>query len=572
MLGRLGLALVVLILLAVPAPAAARHRMTLEEKVGQLFMTYGYGQTVADPDPAMVAGNRNDHGVDTIEQLIRRYHLGGVIYFAETGNLPSPQRIAGLSNGIQRVATSSGARVPALISADQEHGVVVRMTEPATQFPGNMALGAARDPRLARLAGAITAEELRAVGINQNIAPVADVLVNPENSVIGVRSFSSDPHLTGALTAAWVRGTRSHDVAATAKHFPGHGDAIEDSETNFPVLDHTRAQVEAIDLPPFRAAIDAGVPAILTAHIVARALDPSGRPTTFSRPILTGLLRNRLGFDGVIVADALLLPGPQRLFGDARAAIEAIKAGSDVLLIPQRIGVAYDAVLNAVRSGEISERRIDESVQRILRLKRRLGVLDRPFVDEGEVASTVGAPEHLADAEVIAARTTTLVANDAGTVPLKAGTGARLLVTGATATATLAAEISKRGVSAQAFETGAAPTEEQIAEAARRAAAGDAVVVLTAGASASPQQQRLVAALTAAGKPVVVVAVDTPYDIAHLPDVRTYLATYGSRAVSLRALTRVLFGEVRPRGRLPVDIAAPGDPSTILFPFGHGLS
>lgn len=448
----------------------------------------------------------------------------------------------------------------------------MRMPAPATELPGNMALGAARKPRFARRAGAITAEELRAVGINQNIAPVADVLVNPRNSVIGVRSFSSDPGLAARLTASWVRGTRSQDVAATAKHFPGHGDAIQDSPTGFPVLDHTRAQVESIDLPPFQAAIDAGVPAILTAHIVAPALDPSGRPTTFSRPILTGLLRDRLGFDGVIVADALLLENVQRRFGDARAAIEAIKAGADVLLIPQRIGIAYDAVLNAVRSGEISERRIDESVERILHLKRRAGVLDDPPVDEGKVASTVGAPEHVADAEAITERTTTLVANDAGTVPLKAGTGARLLVTGATATATLAAEISERGVNAQAFETGATPTDAQIDEAAGRAAAGDAVVVLTSNASASPQQQKLVEALADAGKPVIAVAVDAPDDIAFLPDVRTYLATYGFRAVSLRALTRVLFGEVKPRGRLPVDITAPGEPGTILYPFGHGLS
>src|ERR687896_669828 len=188
-------------------------RMSLEEKVGQMFMTYAYGTDADQADPR----NQTEYGVDSHRQLIERYHLGGIIYFAWSGNVQNPRQIAGLSNGIQRAATSSGAEIPALISTDQEQGLVVRITEPATQFPGNMALGAARDPRLAKSAAEITGEELRAMGINQNFAPVADVNVNPENPVIGVRSFSSNPDLVSSLTEAQVRGYQREDVAATSK-------------------------------------------------------------------------------------------------------------------------------------------------------------------------------------------------------------------------------------------------------------------------------------------------------------------------------------------------------------------
>lgn len=571
---RLALATLAVSILAALAPQAASadrldsmiKRMTLEEKVGQLFVTYGYGRTVADTDPAMVAANQRDHGVDTTQQLVQRYHLGGVIYFAWSSNLADPQQIAGLSNGIQR-ATG----IPALISTDQEHGIVVRMTAPATEFPGSMALGAARKPRFARTVGAITAKELRAVGINQNFAPVADVNVNPANPVIGVRSFSSDPDLAARLTSAWVRGSEGERVAAAAKHFPGHGDTEIDSHTGIPEIDHTREEVDAIDLPPFRAAIDAGAEAIMTAHIVVPSLDDSGRPATLSKPILTGVLRRELGFDGVIVTDSLRMEGVREMFGDDRVPIEAIKAGADMMLMPPSIDVAYNSVLGAVRSGEIPVRRLDESVRRILTLKRRLGLFDDPMVDEGAVGSVVGNPEHLRAAEDITERTTTLVKDDADALPLEADGNALVTGFGVTTTATLAAELTQRGLAAEAHQTGSNPTDAAIADAKARAAASDVVVVTTNNARISAQQQKLVHELVATGKPVIAGAVGEPYDIAYFTEAPTYLTTYGSRPVSLRALAKVLFGEARPRGRLPVDIPSVADPSAILYPFGHGL-
>ena len=230
-------------------------RMSLEEKVGQMFVTYAYGDTIEDSDPAMIAANRRDHGVDTGRALIEKYNLGGIIYFAWSNNVNNPQQIANLSNEVQEVATNHGAKVPALISTDQEQGIVVRVGPPATQFPGNMALGAARQASYAEQAAAITGRELRAIGINQNYAPVADVNVNPANPVIGVRSFSSDPGLVSTLTGAQVDGYQSENVASTSKHFPGHGDTDVDSHTGLPIIHHSRAELDAIDLPPFRRAI-----------------------------------------------------------------------------------------------------------------------------------------------------------------------------------------------------------------------------------------------------------------------------------------------------------------------------
>jgi beta-N-acetylhexosaminidase len=547
-------------------------RMSLEQKVGQMFMTYAYGTSVDQVDPR----NHSTYGVDTFRALIERYHLGGIIYFAWSDNVRDPQQIAGLSNGIQEVATSSGARVPALVSTDQEGGLVVRVTEPATQFPGSMALGAARHPLLARAAAAITGKELRAMGINENFAPVADVNVNPENPVIGVRSFSSNPGLVSSLTEAQVRGYQGEDVASTAKHFPGHGDTNVDSHTGLPVIDHTRAELEQIDLPPFEAAIGADVESIMTAHIVVPALDDSGRPATLSRPILTDLLRREMRFDGVIVTDALTMEGVREMFGDERVPIEAIKAGADILLMPPDLDLAYRSVLEAVRSGEIGERRIDQSVYRILRLKQRLGLFEEPFVKESKVPKVVGTGQHRAIADAVTQRTATLVENDARTLPLAPARGdsaERALVTGwgVTTTRTLASHVADRGLATEVYETGVSPGDAAIAAAREAAARNDLVIAVTNRASSSPGQQRLVDELVATGKPVVVVAVRDPYDIAYLSSADTYVATYSYAGVSLKALAKVLFGEVNPTGKLPVDVPAAGDPGTILYPFGHGL-
>jgi beta-glucosidase-like glycosyl hydrolase/endonuclease/exonuclease/phosphatase family metal-dependent hydrolase len=552
--------------------AGQLSRMTLEEKVGQLFVTYAYGSTVDTTAPADVAANRAAYGVDNAAQLIDRYRLGGVIYFAWSNNVVSPAQIAGLSNGIQRVAARQRVPVPMLISTDQEQGVVVRVGPPATQFPGNMALGAGRSTLDAYTAARITGRELRALGINQNFAPVADVNVNPANPVIGVRSFGSDPQLVARLAAAQVDGYQ-RSVSSTAKHFPGHGDTEVDSHTGIPVIDHTREEWERIDRPPFAATIARGIDSIMTAHIVVPALDPSGDPATLSRPIMTGILRGELGFDGVVITDALGMAGVRQKYGDARVPVLALQAGVDQLLMPPDLELAYTSVLAAVGTGELTEQRIDESVLRVLRMKYLRGLVANPYVDESAVDQVVGTPAHLAAAQRVTDRTVTLVKNDGGLLPLAAGSGRRVLVTGwgVATTAELTANLGRRGLVADALETGTAPTQAQIDAAVAAAGSHDLVLVSTNRAWSSAQQQQLVRALLATGKPVIAVAVRDPYDVAYFPTVPAYLASYSYTAVSLESVTRVLFGEVRPTGRLPVTIPVAGS-DEVLYPYGHGLT
>lgn len=578
---------------AAPAhPPSAEHgwvtstlrHMSLEQKVGQLFATYVYGSDATAPTAADRAANRAAFGVETPAEVIGRYHLGGVCYFSWSHNLDSPRQIATLSNGLQQAALGdrSKGRVPLLISTDQEQGAVVRMPSPAAQFPGSMALGAARSPEAARTAAEITGRELRAVGIRQPYAPIADVNVNPGNPVIGVRSFGADPTLVADLTAAQVTGFQDRArVTAVAKHFPGHGDTATDSHTGLPVINHSRAEWDRIDAPPFRRAIKAGVESIMTAHIVVPALDPSGDPATLSPTILTGVLRGELGFRGVIVTDALNMAGVRAKYGDERVPVLALKAGADQLLMPPDLALARDAVLRAVAAGELTERRIDESVQRILGMKYRQGLARSPLVDVEKAVRTVGAPEHLAAVARVTDPTLTAVRNDAGVLPLPR-VDRSVLVTGWDSAAfapvaTVANGFTARGARATA-RPATLPSDAAIAATAAQAAEHDLTVVLvnkawdTTVTDPRATQQRLVAALLGTGKPVVVVAVRDPYDIAYLPGVTTYLATYSYTRAAMDALVRALHGELSPSGRLPVTIPTAEGAGSVLYPYGHGLS
>jgi beta-N-acetylhexosaminidase len=562
-----------------------RH-MTVREKVGQLFVVEVYGQDAGTVSAAMAARNQALYGVDTPAEVIDKYQPGGVIYFdARRGpdNVQNPRQIATLSNGLQAAALRQRRRIPLLISTDQEGGAVVyRLTAPATAMPGNMALGAGRSAADAHRSAEVIGTELAAVGINQNYAPVADVNVNPANPVIGVRSAGADPALVSEMVAAQVNGYHDGGVATVAKHFPGHGDTAVDSHFGLPEVTHTRTQLEAIDLPPFRAAIAEGVDTIMTAHVVLRSVDPSGAPATMSRPILTGLLRGELGYDGLIVTDALDMGGATSTYPPDVAPVAAFRAGADQLVLAPQMDVAYAAVLDALRTGEISKRRLDESVYRILRLKMARGLFGDPFVDVEQAAQVVGAPEHRRDEQAITDHTTTLVKNDAGELPLTRQPR-NVLVTGwgATTTSTLGAAIGRRGQTVTVRETGTTPTQATIDLVAAAAGISDLVVVSTMNAAgvdaatgrptpSAAAQQNLVRALLATGTPVVVAGVRNPYDISYLTEAPTYLATYGYTAASLESLTRVLFGEINPVGRLPVTIPR-ADGTGTLYPIGHGL-
>jgi len=531
--------------------------MSLEEKVGQLFVTYVNGQAADVPHPK----NQTDFGVATPAEMVRKYHPGGVIYFNNSSrdNIDTPKQIAQLSNGLQKAS-----KIPLLISTDQEMGLVTRIGPPATQLPGNMALGAGRSTQDAEEAARITAQELRAMGINQNFAPDADVNSNPVNPIIGVRSFSSDPKLAADMVKAQVTGYEGHrwfdpdSVTSTAKHFPGHGDTSEDSHTSLPVSNRSLDQWRQIDAPPFQAAIAARIDSIMTAHIQVPQIDPSGNPATLSPRVITGLLREELKYDGVIITDSLEMAGVRKLHSDAEIPVLAIKAGVDQLLMPPNLGLAIDSVVKAVRSGDIPEKRIDESVLRILKMKLLRGVMLNAEVDVNKVDQVVGSNAQAA--QKIADRTVTAVRNDAQAIPLNA-TAPLVVGTGDATTSALATRLKGTKV-----VTATSPTAPQIQQALAAAANADKIVVLTNNLSTRPAQLDLLNQLVATGKPVVAVATGNPYDVAY-SNARTWLATYSTTTVSIEALARILLGETKPQGKLPVDVPGPTP-----YPFGHGVT
>ena len=554
--------------------------MTLREKVGQLFVINGYGQSVQDPNPQMVAFNKQYYGVSTIKQLIQKYQPGGIIYFNWTNNLQSPQQIVGLSNGIQQAS-----KVPMLISTDQEQGEVLRIGPPATVLPGNMALGATQQPGLARQAALITGQELRAMGINVDDAPVVDVNVNPLNEADGIRSFGDRPPIVSAFAADAVRGYQTKQstagVAATAKHFPGLGDTTINSDNGKSISEQTLAQIRATNFPPFKAAMKAGVGLVMAGHIVFPNVKPPRGISSLSRFFVGKLLRQELGYKGVVITDALNA-GALAGLSPQTIALGAIRAGDDLLLEIGQTGVdngkadlvtAYPAVLTAVQTGDIGMRRLNESVRRILRLKWRLGLAAHRITPPSRVAKVVGTPAHLAFADSVSNRSITLLKNSAGLLPLTPNTGKKVLVTGfgQTTTATLGQDLVARGWVAQVMDTGSSPSPAQIQSAVAAAQASDLVLVTTFNAWGSPSQVQLVNALQLSGTPMIVYAVGTPYDIAYFPTVGTFITSYDYQPVSHDAAVRAMFGEIQTEGRLPVTIAEPPPSTKVLYPFGFGL-
>lgn len=543
--------------------------MTLDQKIGQLFETYAYGDSATAPSASDTDANQALYGVDSGAQLIAKYHLGSVIYFSWSHNLEDPTQIAELSNGLQQAAADAGD-APLLISTDQEGGNVTRIGAPLAVSPGNMAIGATFSPRDSYDMSHVTGAQLGALGINVDDAPVVDVNTNPANTADGPRSFGDHAGMVAAMAAASVLGYQRAGIAATAKHFPGLGSTSVNTDNGVAVTDETMQQFQRNDLPPFRAAIAAGVDEIMAAHIIAPALDPSEAPASVSKPIVTGLLRHRLHYNGVVVTDALSAAALESI-PPAQRAVRAIEAGDDVLLMPSNLPDAIDAVRSAVQSGEITSSRLDESVLRILRLKEKLGLFRNAQVDASTAAARVGTPDQWATAARTASDSITLVRNSSGTLPLAADSGAKVLVTGwgNGTTQTLTDRIASHGVDARRLYNGSSPSDTAIAAAVAAARTSDLVVATTYNAWGDPQQQKLVKQLEASGTPVVVVALGGPYDLAYFPDAPTYLAAYGYQPPTLGALVGVLFG-AQPEGHLPVTIRTP-DGSAVVAHFGTGL-
>jgi beta-N-acetylhexosaminidase len=560
---RILVVLSVLALAVVPARGAAAQAttLTLEQKVGQLFVSYVYGSSATTTSPTDVAANQAMYGADVHNgaEAVAKFHLGGVIYFTWSNNLANPPQIAGLSNGLQQAALADSG-VPLQISTDQEGGVVNRIGAPLAVSPGNMAIGATFNPLNAYSAAKVSGTELKALGINVVDAPVVDVNTEPRNAADGVRAFGDKTAQVALFGAAAVAGYRAAGIGAQAKHFPGLGDTTVNTDNGIAMTNETREQLMTTDVPPFQAAIAAGAQSVMAAHIVAPALDPSGRPASLSKPIVTGLLRNQLHYDGVVITDALSAAALAGIPAD-EIILDAIDAGVDELLMPTNLPAAVQTVLDAVHSGRLSEARIDQSVKRIVKMKTQLGLLRNPYVNP---APTVGTPEHLQTMADIAKRSITVLRNSS--LPLQGGQ--KVLVTGwgVSTTLNLTNQLVSRGITATRLYTGS-PSPAVIAQAVAAAQAADITVVTTYNAWSDTTQQNLLAALLATGKPIVVASVGGPYDIAYFPSASTYLAAYDYQPVSVVALADVLTGAAKATGHLPVTIRTP-DGSQVLFPFG----
>ncbi|OAA28815.1 beta-N-acetylhexosaminidase [Frankia sp. EI5c] len=540
--------------------------LSLEQRVGQMIMGVVFGTSGTDRNPAAVAANRRTSGVDTAAEAVATLGLGGVIYFDAGGagpgalpdNIIDPAQVTALSGDLR-----AAARVPLLIGTDQEQGAVLRIRDGVTLLPGQMAQAATGRVADARDAARITGADLRALGINVDFAPDADVNSDPANPVIGERSFGDDPAAVGRFTAAAVEGYRQAGVAAAAKHFPGHGATSVDSHVELPTIDRDRASLAALDLPPFQAAIAAGVPMIMVGHLSVPALDPNA-PATLSKAVVDGLLRHELGFDGVVVTDALNMAAITRHNTGGAAAVRAVRAGVDLLLMPPDVVEARDAVVAAVRAGSITPDRLDDSVRRLLRMKWRLGHGAAATPDSHEATEP---PE--ITAESIARRAVTLLDQPTcGLLPLlrggmpggdgAAGGGAgggdggggaggavaEVELSGpSSAVRMLLAALGERGTAAKVVPAGAAPGPP-VAPTGSQAGAADGtpapIRVVLVGNSPPPMADRR----------TVVVSTGTPYQ----PPVGAgaWLATYSRDPASMKALAAVLTGAADPAGRLPV--------------------
>ncbi|MFB9543884.1 glycoside hydrolase family 3 protein, partial [Micromonospora sagamiensis] len=417
-----------------PAARAAALVATLgdEDLVGQVLMPYAYGSSATDVSAGSAQGNKALAGVATPAEMIAKYRLGGLILVGfsaddptsgnqETTNVDNPKQVHGLTTGLRAAAGKLPAgTAPFLIGTDQEYGVVTRITDGVTQLPSALAAGAADDPALTEAAWRAAGTELAAMGINLDFAPVADVLAT-RSTVIGSRSFGADPKRVSAQVGGAVRGLQGAGVAATLKHFPGHGHSSADSHAELPVLTQSRKVLDTGALPPFAAGIDAGAWAVMSAHLDVRAVDP-GTPGTFSRKLLTDVLRGQLGFQGVVITDGMNM-APAKRYPPGEAAVRALNAGNDLILMPPNVTQAYDGLLAALRDGSLPRTRLVEAVTRVLTLKFRLA--DRPTPEMSTLTDDVHdkAARDLAAAAVTVLRGSCTAARVTGPVTVTASGG-----------------------------------------------------------------------------------------------------------------------------------------------------
>jgi len=569
-----------------PAPIRAAHgdkwaektlrKLTVEEKIGQVFMIWCRASFLNVESPEYLQWR----------EAMEKYHIGS---FAMTVHVDGPfllrsepYEAAELLNRLQR-----DSKLPLLFAADFERGVSMRL-QGTTVFPHAMAFGADGSTEDAETFGRITAQESRAIGVHWNFFPDADVNSNPANPIINTRSFGEDPKQVGDLVTAYIKGAHEAGMLTTVKHFPGHGDTATDSHLGVASVNGDRAHLDSIELPPFRQAIAAGVDSVMVAHVTVPALDSDpNHVATISPSVVSDLLEKQLGFKGLIVTDALDMAGLTHLFANniGRAAVEAFKAGNDLLLIPADLGASYEAMLKAVQSGEISRQRLDRSVLKILKIKGSLGLQDSRTVDLSAIAASVGKPENIAFGQQVAEAAITLVRDNGKVLPLKskgtAKAGLPYTAKEETHNQVVAVLFSDdvRTDSGRAFgrEFHARIPDSRVLYVDPRIAAGMSDEVL----KAVDEAQSVVAAVYAiptagkmsnsvamadatgallqqlldhAAEKTAVVAMGNPYLASDFPKVEIYMCTFSNATVSEVAAIKALFGEISIRGHLPVTI------------------
>ena len=515
-----------------------------------------------------------------VRRWIEQEHVGGVIM-----SLGSPLEVAAKVNTMQRLALASGPRVPLLVSSDLEPGLgrfeggaflpQLWSAGSATVLPTNMATGATGRPEDAESVGRIVGREARAAGIHVDFAPDVDVNNNPANPVINVRSFGEDPQAVARYATAFVRGLQGEGVAGVAKHFPGHGDTDTDSHLALPVVRSDRARLDAVELVPFRAAVGAGVAGVMSAHIALPAIEAPGVPATLSPRVMTGLLRDTLGYRGITFTDAMTMEGVGQGYPVDRACVMAVQAGMDVLLMPTDVTRCVDAVVAAVAGGQVARARVDASVRRVLELKVRTGAVSRPYADLEALREVVGAPAHWAAARDVARRAVTLLRDSANLVPLGVGRSVTAVVYAPDAEAVagqaFAAELRAGARQFREFRVTPRTSAGALDSIAQAAQASDRLVVMTytrtfegAGRLAIPAHvAQWIDAQAVTGK-LVVVAGGNPYVVRQFPRVTSYLVTYGRGDVLERAAARAVLGLAPVTGRAPVSL--PG-----FFAVGDGI-
>jgi beta-N-acetylhexosaminidase len=551
-------------------------KLSIEEKVGQVFMIWCRASFLNAESPEYLQWR----------EAMQKYHVGS---FAMTVHVDGPLLLrsepyeaAELLNRLQR-----DSKLPLLFAADFERGVSTRLMG-TTNFPHAMAFGANGKMEDAEMSGRITALEARAIGIHWNFFPDADVNSNPANPIINTRSFGEDPRQVGDLVTAYIKGAHEGGMLTTVKHFPGHGDTATDSHLGVASVNVDRAHLDSTELPPFRQAIAAGVDSVMVAHVTVPALDPDpNHVATTSPAVVSDLLEKQLGFKGLIVTDALDMAGLTHLFASniGRAAVEAFKAGNDLLLIPADLAASYDAMVAAVRSGEIARQRLDRSVLKILKIKASLGLNESRQVDLSQITASVGKPDNLAFGQHVADAAITLVRDNGKVLPLSSqGTIKGLLPYMAkeeTHNHVVAVLFSDdvRSDSGRAFGREfraripdahvlyvdpriAAGMSEEVLKAVdeARTVVAAVYVIPTAGkasntlAMADATGTLLQQVLDHAAAKTAVVAMGNPYLASDFPKIENYMCTFSNATVSEVGAVKGLFGEIPIRGHLPVTI------------------